>query len=92
MASIKLDSLLYCNVQSSKSAGITACFVCADNDRGEKDKNIVFKARTAKKLSYLVTSHRYISSALSIPHSMYLATEFMKAEISLIMKQNYVQM
>jgi dihydropteroate synthase len=52
---------------------------------------IIFKAKTAKEISFLLQYHNYVFLNLSSDHALYLGRELMKAEIALAMGQKYIQ-
>nr|YP_009313877.1 Hypothetical protein ORF_1 [Hommersandiophycus borowitzkae]SCW22131.1 Hypothetical protein ORF_1 [Hommersandiophycus borowitzkae] len=52
---------------------------------------VIFKATKADTMIHLVQKHLYIYSELSVSHSLYIGCELVKAEIALIMRQDYIQ-
>jgi Domain of unknown function (DUF4346) len=52
---------------------------------------VVFIAKTAKNICMLLQYHNNIFSNLSCDHALYLGRELIKAEIALIMHQQFVQ-
>lgn len=52
---------------------------------------VIFKAKTAKEVSFLLQYHNHVFLNLSSDHALYLGRELMKAEIALVMGQKYIQ-
>jgi Domain of unknown function (DUF4346) len=54
-------------------------------------RSIVFTASNVKQICMLIESHIMIYKKLTASHALYLGKELVKAEISLIMNQQYCQ-
>nr|YP_009628910.1 hypothetical protein [Balbiania investiens]QBX88693.1 hypothetical protein [Balbiania investiens] len=54
-------------------------------------RSIVFTASNVRQICMLIESHIMIYNKLTISHALYLGKELAKAEISLIMNQQYNQ-
>nr|YP_009315106.1 hypothetical protein P8471_pgp150 [Titanophycus setchellii]SCW23561.1 conserved_ORF_1 [Titanophycus setchellii] len=52
---------------------------------------VSFKSTSAQSMMTLISSHLYIVSSLSVRHALYIGAELAKAEISMIMQQEYIQ-
>jgi len=52
---------------------------------------IIFIAKNARNVCILLQYHQDIINSLSPDHCLYLGRELMKAEIALIMQQQYIQ-
>nr|YP_009313263.1 Hypothetical protein ORF_1 [Dichotomaria marginata]SCW21517.1 Hypothetical protein ORF_1 [Dichotomaria marginata] len=83
-----ISDKIYCKIYTDQYRNIH-CVVYYDINRLKQA--VLFKAKNAKKLSQLIQLHYLIYNYLSVSHAIYIGMELIKAEISLIMMQVYVQ-
>nr|YP_009314902.1 Hypothetical protein ORF_1 [Scinaia undulata]SCW23357.1 Hypothetical protein ORF_1 [Scinaia undulata] len=92
LASTRLSILIdpiYCII--SNSSYIVLIIYSTDSLSNQYTRCIRFRSAEAKKISQLLQLHEYICSNLSVSHSMYIGIELMKAEIAMILRQQFAQ-
>nr|BED43075.1 hypothetical protein [Pyropia sp. Myanmar_A]BED43272.1 hypothetical protein [Pyropia sp. Myanmar_B]BED43469.1 hypothetical protein [Pyropia sp. Myanmar_C] len=53
--------------------------------------SILYKGRTAKYLCFIIFQIKQLKMIVSITHALYLGRELMKAELALLLDQQYIQ-
>nr|UAT97249.1 hypothetical protein Ahn.pli.UK.pt_013 [Ahnfeltia plicata] len=81
----------HCIITISQSNFIQLIYFESISDISHKSCIIYFYAKSANIICHLLGSHQYLSSAISLRHSLYLGKELHKAEIALILGQKYIQ-
>nr|UAT97862.1 hypothetical protein Ahn.fas.Kor.pt_013 [Ahnfeltia fastigiata] len=81
----------HCIITISQSNFIQLIYFEFIPEISHKSCMIYFYAKSANIICHLLGSHEYLSSAISLRHSLYLGKELHKAEIALILGQKYIQ-
>ena len=87
-----LQDDIYCNISVVPCGCICVEFHLSSYNTSVKIlSKVIFKSSTANNIVKLINSHLLVCSKLSAGHSLYIGGELVKAELALIMSQDYVQ-
>nr|YP_009313469.1 Hypothetical protein ORF_1 [Galaxaura rugosa]SCW21723.1 Hypothetical protein ORF_1 [Galaxaura rugosa] len=86
-----IDLDIYCVININKDKQIYCIVYYRSDKKNSLDKSVIFKSKKAKRLSQLIQLHNCIYQNLSVSHAIYIGMELMKAEISVIVEQSYIQ-
>lgn len=87
-------NVLYATINNKEEVGIDVLFYSGNkscSDLLHLPCPILFKASKAKTIYQLIELHASIYTKITPSHAFYLGTEFMKAELALIMQHSYTQ-
>ena len=83
------DIICYCLIRHFRGNCLSISFHIK-NDKNI-DQMITFKAKSAQVLCKLIGLHNKIDNILSTTHTLYIGMELMKAELTMITGQSYIQ-
>nr|YP_009314491.1 Hypothetical protein ORF_1 [Liagoropsis maxima]SCW22745.1 Hypothetical protein ORF_1 [Liagoropsis maxima] len=89
-----IEDQLYCIISTRLNGQIMIDFHVSKDNPISDQKNkyrVLFTSYTSHRVSDLIQRHDTICSKLSINHSLYIGMELVKAEVCLIMQQQYCQ-
>ncbi len=88
-----IEDDLYCKINIIVNSYICVKFYASDHSvyLNSSMLQVVFTSTNAESMIKLISIHLLISSNLSISHALYIGGELMKAELALIMRQEYIQ-
>nr|YP_009312854.1 Hypothetical protein ORF_1 [Helminthora furcellata]SCW21108.1 Hypothetical protein ORF_1 [Helminthora furcellata]SCW23968.1 Hypothetical protein ORF_1 [Helminthora furcellata] len=87
------EDILYCKISIIMPNQIAVEFHNSNMSEAKVSKKlqVIFKSNNVENLIFLIKSHIYISSKLSVGHALYIGCELTKAQLALITTQNYIQ-